>query len=111
VEADVPEIYYEIAETEGEFAVADVPSQRYRDRAKYMFYQTVHQKPIPAGIVNRAEAGLENTTGEVVTILSDKSNINSETLEILRRYGAGFVIAHSFHDGKDHVAVYRLLER
>jgi hypothetical protein len=109
VPADVPAIYFEIAESDEEFAVADVPVKRYRDRAKYMFYQTVHGKPIPAGIVNRAEAGLKDTTGEIVSLLSDRRNINPATLEHLRRYGAGYVIEHSFdEDGKDSVVVHDL---
>ncbi|NQU08780.1 MAG: hypothetical protein HQ583_09475, partial [Candidatus Abyssubacteria bacterium] len=110
VEADVPEIYFEIAENDEEFAVADVPVKRYRDRAKYMFYQTVHGKPIPAGIVNRPEAGLEDTTGEIISLLSDTRNINPESLELLRRYGAGYVITHSFQNGRDSVVVHNLRE-
>jgi len=111
VEADVPEIYFEIARDEGEFAVADVPARRYRDKAKYMFYQTVHGKPIPAGIVNRPEAGLKDTTGDIISILNDERNINRENLERLRRYGAGYVIVHSFKDGEDEVAVHDLRRR
>ena len=111
VEAGVPDIYFEIAQKKGEFAVADVPAKRYRDRAKYMFYQTVHGKPIPAGIVNRAEAGLEDTTGGIVSLLGDRRNINPETLDYLRRYGAGYVIEHSFEDGRDSVVVHDLENR
>jgi hypothetical protein len=108
VEADVPNIYFEIAQEEGEFAVADIPAKRYRDRAKYMFYQTVHGKPIPAGVINRPEAGLKDTTGAVVSLLSDRRNITPVTLDYLRRYGAGYVIEHSFEDGKDSVVVHDL---
>lgn len=108
VEADVPEIYFEIARSDEKFAVADVPSKRYRDRAKYMYYQTVHQKPIPAGVINRAESGLEDTTGDIIAILSDKRNINPTNIEHLRRYGAGYVIEHSFHNGRDTVVAHNL---
>ncbi len=109
VEADVPAIYFEIAQSDEEFAVADAPVKRYRDRAKYMFYQTVHGKPIPAGIINRAEAGLQDTTGGTTSLLSDRRNINPETLAHLRRYGAGYVIEHSFGaDGIDSVVVHDL---
>lgn len=109
VEAGVPDVYFEIAKSGEDFVVADVPVKRYRDRAKYMFYQTVHGKPIPAGIVNRAEAGLEETTGGIVSLLSDRRNINPETLAHLRRYGAGYVIEHSFGShGRDRVVVHDL---
>lgn len=106
VEADVPDIYYEIAESEGDFMVVDIPAKRYRHQAKYMFYQTVHKKPIPTGIINRAEEGLEDTTGGLRALLRITEEVNPELLGTLRRDGAGFVIVHSFQNGKDKVVVH-----
>ncbi|RJP72358.1 MAG: hypothetical protein C4532_06290 [Candidatus Abyssobacteria bacterium SURF_17] len=109
VSADVPEIYLEISRSDKEFAVVDLPITRYRDIAKYMFYQTVHQKPIPIGIVNRPEAGLEDTTGGILSILRSIDEITPQLLDALRDYGAGYVIMHEFQDGADHVTVHELL--
>ncbi len=106
VEADVPEIYFEIAKSEGDFMVVDMPARRYRHQAKYMFYQTVHKKPIPMGIINRAEEGLEDTTGGLRALLRAATDVSPELLGTLRREGAGFVIVHSFGNGKDEVVVY-----
>lgn len=109
VEADIPNVYFEIAQEEEEFAVVDLPVQRYRDLAKYMFYQTAHKKPIPIGILNRPEAGLEDTTGRITSMLREAgSSADPQLLEELRRYGAGYLILHDFQEGKDRVLVYDL---
>ncbi len=108
VEADVPEIYFEIARSDEEFAVVDLPISRYRDIAKYMFYQTIHEKPIPVGIINRPEAGLRDTTGRIISMLKTKKELDSEMIEALQRYGAGYVILHSFEGESDRVVVREL---
>ncbi len=108
VEADVPDIYFEIAKSDDEYPVVDLPVNRYRDIAKYMFYQTVHGKPIPLGIINRPETGLRDTTGRFVSVLKATKEPDAETLEAIRQYGARFVIMHSFRDGRDSVVVHDL---
>jgi uncharacterized RDD family membrane protein YckC len=47
----VPRIYRELARQPGKFAVAEVPL--FGDYMVYMYYQTVHHKPILAGHVSR----------------------------------------------------------
>ncbi len=109
VKADVPDIYFEISKQEEEFAVVDLPVVRYRDIAKYMFYQTVHRKPIPIGIINRPQADLTQTTGEIIEMLKTARRVDAALLETLRQYDAGYVIVHDFQGEKDRVTVYELL--
>jgi hypothetical protein len=52
VSADVPEFYYSLAEEPGDFAVVGLPGTRGHTEY-YMFYQTVHERPILAGHVSR----------------------------------------------------------
>jgi len=47
----VPGFYRRLARCESRFAVAEVPL--FGDHAIYMYYQTVHHKPIIAGLVSR----------------------------------------------------------
>jgi hypothetical protein len=52
VSADVPEFYYNLAEEPGDFAVMGLPGTRGHTEY-YMFYQTVHERPILGGHVSR----------------------------------------------------------
>lgn len=52
---DIPRFYYQLADEPGECAILDLPMSN--DLSKlYMFYQTVHQKPVVVGHVSRPPA-------------------------------------------------------
>lgn len=48
-ELKVPEIYFRIAERQGQFAVLEVPVTDYP--TVIQFYQTIHRRPIPMGAI------------------------------------------------------------
>ena len=52
VSADVPEFYHNLAREPGDFAVMGLPGTRGHTEY-YMFYQTVHKRPILGGHVSR----------------------------------------------------------
>ncbi|MGD2144327.1 MAG: glycosyltransferase family 39 protein [Anaerolineae bacterium] len=55
VSAQVPDFYYELAEEPGDFAIVGLPGKRHHTE-RYMFYQTVHRRPILGGHVSRLPA-------------------------------------------------------
>ncbi|RJP74021.1 MAG: hypothetical protein C4532_03240 [Candidatus Abyssobacteria bacterium SURF_17] len=109
-QASVPEIYYEIAERKEQFVVVDLPVGLKYFLTQYMFYQTVHEKPILYGNINRPEVGVDERRIRFEALLKSASRNDAEVLDYLRRYDAGYVIEHSFPDGEDVViATHRLL--
>jgi hypothetical protein len=56
ISAQVPEFYAGLAEEPGDFAIVNLPGQRFR--AEYhMFYQTTHGRPLQTGHVSRLPSG------------------------------------------------------
>jgi hypothetical protein len=55
VEARVPDFYQTIAETPDDFAIVGLPGDR-RSTEYYMFYQTVHGRPLLTGHISRLPA-------------------------------------------------------
>jgi hypothetical protein len=100
-EPDVPEFYHQLAAEAGDFAVADVPISNDLSK-RYMYYQTVHGKPIVAGHVSRPpehaydfilssdllramwEGGQEGLAGDVLTELGTLKRANVRYLIVHR---------------------------
>ncbi|MBN1811897.1 MAG: hypothetical protein JXA14_08690, partial [Anaerolineae bacterium] len=52
VSAHVPDFYYSLAKEPGDFAIMGMPGKRHFTE-NYMFYQTVHERPLLGGHVSR----------------------------------------------------------
>jgi hypothetical protein len=103
--ATVPDIYFEIAEEEGTFGVLDLPYSRYRDIARYMFYQTVHDKPIAGGLLSRKSGRQRQIEAVLRSLRSSPAGLSGKgELRAFEMSGFRYVIYHSIEDDTDEVA-------
>jgi len=114
VPARVPGFYSALVEERGDFAIVGVPGAR-RDTERYMFYQTVHGRPLLGGHVSRLPpqalefassvpltAGLYEG-GEMDTQLPDVSR----QLSLLAGAGFRYIVLHKDMLSSERLAAYR----
>ncbi|RJP25063.1 MAG: hypothetical protein C4520_02800 [Candidatus Abyssobacteria bacterium SURF_5] len=105
----VPKIYMDIGRDEQEFAVMDLPSDSYPALAKYMYYQTLHEKPIPAGLLSRTDPQVVEYGRELIPKSSKAGKLSLEEGERLRALGFRYVIYHDIDQSADNIlAVLKL---
>lgn len=101
VSTRVPDFYYMLAEEPGEFAIVGLPGKRHYTE-RYMFYQTVHGRPILGGHVSRLPAEALDFASSVPLIkdMYTEVAINTELpdisrqLSLLAEAGFKYVIIH-----------------
>ena len=99
----VPSIYTAIAEEEGEFAILDLPASKHSHLNRYMYYQTLHEKPIPTGAVSRVDPALREFLEDLLPTSSVPTELDSQEAERLRQNGIKYVIYHRFEDDLDDI--------
>jgi hypothetical protein len=111
--ADAP-FYEEIAQEQGDFAVLDIPFNKFEVKG-YMFEQTVHRRPIMLGAISRRPEGAYaylngnpllyalRETDEMPYALRDVSR----QLGTLGQDGIRYIIVHKTWAGEDRIAHWR----
>jgi len=101
VPAHVPDFYSALAEEAGDFAIAGLPGDR-RNTEFYMFYQTVHARPLLGGHVSRlppqalefmSSVPLLERTYKKATINTQLPDV-SRQLSLLAQAGFRYVVLH-----------------
>ncbi len=89
----VPEFYQDLAKESGEFGVLDLPNQTYSELTTYMYFQTLHEKPIPAAVLSRVDPALKESWRELTRDM-EPSQVSQAQLDRLRKSGIKYVIYH-----------------
>jgi hypothetical protein len=84
----VPEAYRRLAATPGSFAILQSPEDSYVHWMRYLFWQTVHGKPMVLGYVSRLPAGADRW------LTSLRAAPASERVARLRAAGVGYLVVH-----------------
>jgi hypothetical protein len=93
-----PPIYAEIAQEPGEFAVLDLPANKYHALTEYMYYQTVHEKPIPTGVLSRYDKSLRDFANELAPEGPGLAELDEAEVRRLTEHGIKYVIYHEPDD-------------
>lgn len=105
----VPPAYVKIGEESGEFAVLDLPIDRYSDVTRYMYYQTLHEKPIPTGVISRADPSVYAFVEDLLPKESMPPLVDEAAVQRLKDNNVKYVIYHRDNDGADEIyLVYKL---
>ncbi|GAB4347057.1 MAG: hypothetical protein Kow0099_28840 [Candidatus Abyssubacteria bacterium] len=103
-----PPIYTEIAKEPGEFAVLDLPINRYYALTEYMYYQTIHEKPIPTGVLSRYDKSLRDFANELAPRGGSPAELSGTEVERLIEAGVRYVIYHNPDNLDDIRFVFKL---
>lgn len=57
---EIPDFYQTMRSQSGDFAILDIPPASRDANLRYMYYQTIHQKPICGGQLARSQKSIEN---------------------------------------------------
>jgi hypothetical protein len=87
--ATVPAVYVDLAHDTESYAVMDLPVQTYFHRQVYMFWQTVHEKPITSGWVSRQAPGSGRWLDDLAATRAPDLRAT-----MLERAGVRYVIEH-----------------
>lgn len=106
----IPEAYRTIGNEPGEFAVMDVPADTYPALAAYMYFQTLHEKPIPGGIISRPDPAAEQFLRDLLPKHpDDPAALSPAEAERLKQLGIKYVVYHQpGGDAQDILAVLKL---
>lgn len=84
----VPEAYRRLAATPGSFAILQSPEDSYVHWMRYLFWQTVHAKPMVLGYVSRLPAGADRWLEEL------RAAPAPERAARLRAAGVRYLVVH-----------------
>ncbi|MEE8391308.1 MAG: hypothetical protein V3S14_11015, partial [Anaerolineae bacterium] len=89
---------HQLAQEEGDFAVADFPMDRQADKY-YMFFQTIHGKKIIGGIVSRTPPSADAFVDSNLLLMAMRNeNVPNQYIEerlaVLAAQGVRYVIVH-----------------
>lgn len=98
-----PPAYSEIGKEYGSFAVLDLPATHYPELTRSMYYQTLHEKPIPIGVLSRTNPTLQDFATNILPKSASPGELHREEIERLRQNGVKYLIYHKYDDDVDHV--------
>jgi hypothetical protein len=99
----VPPIYTRIAQEKGEFAVLDLPVSSHSTVNKYMYYQTLHEKPIPSGVLSRSDPALQEFLTDLLPKSSIPGELDPQEADKLRQHRIRYVIYHRSEGNSDTI--------
>jgi hypothetical protein len=106
----VPKIYRDIGAEKGRFAVLDLPAASYSALTTSMYYQTIHEKPIPGGMLSRFDPQLNSFRKGLLPASSDPTGLTEAEASRLKELKIKYVVYHHWKDDgtDDIVAVVKL---
>jgi hypothetical protein len=113
---NIPDFYRQIANDADPGAIVDVPISKLTLERLYMFYQTVHEKPIVEGIVGRKSSDAYDyiDSNPLLTALrsGDQQELTklgdlSRQLDALREVGFRYIVLHRKEIAPEQVALWQ----
>ncbi len=114
ISTDHPPVVDRLRSEEGEFAVLDLPMGRAADK-RYLYYQTIHEKPIVGGHISRPLPGTFDTidASPLLRLLSDGLPVDLEAEALAQEManlgatGIRYIILHKGRAPADLEADWR----
>jgi hypothetical protein len=112
---DVPEWYSQLSQEEGDFAILELPMDNRGDDEEYMYYQSVHGKPLVGGHVSRPPRETFAFINQVPMLQgfpenqdppSDLVNVGHQ-LYLLAKADIHYLVLHKRHFSQNQLAGWR----
>ncbi|MBI5118111.1 hypothetical protein HZA56_16675 [Candidatus Poribacteria bacterium] len=98
-----PPVYSGIGKEHGSFAVLDLPATQYPELTRSMYYQTLHEKPIPIGVLSRTNPTLKDFATNLLPKSASPGELHEEEIERLEGNRIKYLIYHKYDDDMDHI--------